>query len=537
MERQPTTVLVAGGGVAALETALALRELAEDRVDVELLGREPRFWYRAMSVAEPFGLGEVKHFELADLAAAAGATFSLGALSSVDAAAHIAYTSAGTARPYDVLVVACGAAPQPAVPGAITFRGPADTGEIETLLADIDAGEAHRVAFVVPWGAVWSLPVYELALMTAARSQGGVEIMLVTPEHEPLEIFGSAATEAIRSLLNARGVELHTGCHPVSVRDGELLLYPDGTLTVDRVVALPRLLGQRIDGIAQTIGGFVPVDEHGRAVGVEDVYAAGDITGFPVKQGGIAAQQADAAAEAIAVQAGVKLTPTPFRPVLRGLLLTGGEPRYLRRELHGAEPAAASAEPLWWPPDKVVGRYLGPFLASIAGGVAPLDASRRPGALPVEIDLTGVDLLPAHPYELAAAEAPVVHTIEEVMASDPLIVAPEDTLGEVAELMRERDIASALVAEYGRLIGIITARDLLRAFAGRVHSSEARVRQWMTAEPVTASRSTTLTAAGLLMSEYGVHHLPVVDDGRPVGMVGLRAVVAEARPAKIGLGF
>jgi CBS domain-containing protein len=126
------------------------------------------------------------------------------------------------------------------------------------------------------------------------------------------------------------------------------------------------------------------------------------------------------------------------------------------------------------------------------------------------------------------------------MSADPLLAAPEDPLGEVAERMRERDVGSALVAEYGRLIGILTSRDMLRALAGRVHSSEARVRQWMTAEPITVSATTTLEAAAILMSEYHIHHLPVVDGERPVGMVGMRDVLRSASSELlrgIGLGF
>jgi len=321
-----TRVVIAGGGVAALEAALALRALAEDRVDVELLAPEPQFWYRPLAVAEPFGLGEVRQFELSELASAAGATFSPGELTGVDAGSKLARTSAGSAGSYDVLLVACGAVPTPAVPGALTFRGPADTEKIRQLLGEIVAGQVGRVAFVVPWGAVWSLPIYELALMTAAyleeRDVERVELVLVTPEDEPLQLFGRAGSEAVRELLEERGIAVQTGATPVEMVDGELRLVPEGTLAADRVVALPRLRGTRIDGLPQTVEGFIPVDAHGQVHGLADVFAAGDITSFPVKQGGIAAQQADAAAELIAANAGADLTPQPFRPVLRGLLLT-----------------------------------------------------------------------------------------------------------------------------------------------------------------------------------------------------------------------
>ena len=130
--------------------------------------------------------------------------------------------------------------------------------------------------------------------------------------------------------------------------------------------------------------------------------------------------------------------------------------------------------------------------------------------------------------------------LAEIMRPEPIVVAPEDTLGEVAETMRAHDVGSVLVASYGRLIGILTSRDLLRAVAGRVHSSEARVRGWMTADPIAVSATTTLEAAAILMTEHNIHHLPVVDGEHPVGIVGMRDVVRSASSELlrgIGLGF
>jgi CBS domain-containing protein len=111
------------------------------------------------------------------------------------------------------------------------------------------------------------------------------------------------------------------------------------------------------------------------------------------------------------------------------------------------------------------------------------------------------------------------------MTREILEVAPEDTLGQAAESMVERGVGSAIVSDFGRLIGILTERDLLRAVAGRVHSSEARVREWMTADPITASESTELKDAAETMLEQGFRHLPVVDDDRAVGIVSIRDVV------------
>jgi CBS domain-containing protein len=313
-----------------------------------------------------------------------------------------------------------------------------------------------------------------------------------------------------------------------------------GVVGADRVVALPRLEGPRIGGIPQTYGGFIPVGPDAQVMGMPDVYAAGDITTFPVKQGGIAAQQAEVAAEAIAAKAGVEVTPRPFRPVLRGLLLTGAGSRYLRADLVD-DSTEMSLEPLWWPPAKIVGRYLAPFLAEFAR----VDVSTEPtseAGVPVEVELDADALESPSDRLLKAAlddafVGPDTPTVGDVMYADPLVVAPEDTLGEVAEMMQRREVGSALVAEYGRLIGILTSRDLLRALASRMHSSEARVRAWMTAEPIVVSPTMPLTAAAILMTEHGIHHLPVVERERPVGMIGMRDVVRSGAPFALGIGL
>ena len=436
--------------------------------------------------------------------------------------------------------MACGALPFPAIPGALTFRGPADIEVIQRLLEEITHGDVRSVAFVIPWGAVWSLPAYELALLTAihvrARDVQGIELTLVTPEVEPLQLFGPSASEAVHALLAEHEVGLETGAYAAKFADGELDLIPEGRISADRVVALPRLQGAPIDGLPQTVHGFIPVDSHCRVHGVADVFAAGDITSFTVKQGGIATQQADAAAEAIAAAAGANVTPMAFRPVLRGLLLTGRQPRYLRREL-SVQPEhepVASYEPLWWPPAKIVGRHLAPFLASLVGVESPATLGvPRSEAVPLEVELDHEAL-----EELKASRLTFDQQdggVDELMSKDLLVVAPEDTLGEVAEGLLESGATAAAVAEYGRLIGILTTGDLIRASAMRVHPSEGRVRQWMTAEPVTVSPHTSVTAAALLAREYGIRHLPVVEGERPVGMLYLDETLREAMP--IGLGF
>ena len=527
-----TKVVIAGGGVAALEAALALRDHAGDRITVELLAPDPVFWYQPMSVAEPFGLGDVMHFELDAIASAVGAHRTPAGLTGIDAWRHVAHTTRNTEVPYDVLLVACGALPLPAVPGAITFRGASDSEKVGRLLDEIAAGEVRSVAFTIPWGAAWSLPTYELALLTAAHLEthdiGDVELTIVTPESEPLQLFGPPASAAMRDLLDRYGVALRLEAYAGGFAEGRLDIVPGPELETDRVLALPRLEGAPLDGIPQTLSGFIPVDEHCRVHGVEDVYAAGDVTSFTVKQGGIATQQADAAAEAIAAASGAEIEPRPFHPVLRGLLLTGHEPRYLRRELDDTaqrEPVAAY-EALWWPPAKIVGHYLAPFLAELAGAESPNELPSAPGVLPVEIDLDteAVRRLTTSHFALEPTGDAGERTVEEVMSGVFVVAAADDTLGDVAEHLIENGATAATVMEHDRLVGILTLADVVRASAARVQPSEAPVRAWMTAEPITVPPNWPASAAALLMSEYGIHHLPVVESDRTVGMLELEDV-------------
>lgn len=390
------SVLVAGGGVAALETALALRALAPGLVDVELVSAELHFFYRPLAVAEPFGAGRVHRWELDDLARAAGAAFAPGRVAEVDAVAHVARLASGVEIPYDALVLATGAAPRSAVPGALTFRGPADVEAMERLLGEIVRGEAKRIVFAIPTGIVWPLPLYELALLTATELEArgvSASLTIATSEPSPLALFGATASRAVETALSERGIDVLTTTYPVEVVDRHLACVRAEPLEADRVVALPRLYGPDIGGIPQDTNGFVATDEHGRVHDLADVYAAGDVTSFPIKQGGLAAQQADAVAETIAAAAGASIRPTPFRPVLRALLLTGTAPAFLRVELAGGrgETSTAADEALWWPPGKIVGRYLAPFLAEL--GVLEIPPEPSEDVLRIELDAAGAHML------------------------------------------------------------------------------------------------------------------------------------------------
>jgi sulfide:quinone oxidoreductase len=395
MSRDRRHVLIAGGGVAGLETLLALRALAPDRLDIRILAPELKFVNRSMSAQQPFKVQRGRGFRLEDAATDLGARWHRGALDRVVHAQHRVVTRDRDSLSYDMLVLALGANPTRAWESedVLTYHGRRDGPNYRMLLHQLREGRVQRVAFVKPAGASWPLPLYDLALMTAADSAAHdrpeVELRLITPEEEPLGIFGRRASAATRAILGESGVTLHTGSYGKPSSPGRLEITPGHRfLDVDRIVTEPRLVGPSLRGIPSGREGFIHTDAHGRVPGIDDVFAAGDATTFPVKQGGLAAQQADAVAEAIAAAAGAQIDPQPFRPVLRGTLLTGGPTRYLRADISGAagDDSTVSDEALWWPPNKLAGRYLAPYLSSKTGEAADV-MPQDTGAIQVDTPL------------------------------------------------------------------------------------------------------------------------------------------------------
>ena len=362
-------VLIAGGGVAGLEAMLALSTMARERVEITLLSPSEEFELRPLLVAEPFGLEDSVRLDLGPIVAEAGARHVREALASVDGGAHAVTTSTGAEISYDALLVCPGARPVEAVSGALTFAGTAERSRFAELLAKLGRRGTKRLAYIVPPRATWTIAAYELALLTAAERDGrrldGVEIVLVTAEPEPLELLGHAASQLVVARLAEAGIELRAGSRAARFDGDRLLLDGGEEVAVDAAVALPGLEVPVLPGLPQRGRGFVTTDVRMHVDGLEDVWAAGDVTSFPIKQGGLAAQQADVAARGIAARAGAHAPMQPFEPVLRAALITGGAVEYLRSG--GPEGEAAGARALWWPPTKVAGSYLGPLLARAAG--------------------------------------------------------------------------------------------------------------------------------------------------------------------------
>lgn len=319
----PIRVLIAGAGVAGLETLTALHALAGRRVELTLVAPEDEFVYRPLAVEEPFAVGRIRRSSLHDAARDANATFVAGTIEAVDPSEKSVSTSDGHRLEYDALMLAVGATAAPAVAHAMTWDDRSDAELLGGLLQDFEQGYSRRLAVVIPPGAGWPLRAYELALLITLEGKSvgiDVEATIITPEPSPLTILGPRAVEAVSQELELAGISVVSSAHARVERGhpAAVVLQPSGRrLEVDRVVALPALEARPIAGIPADNNGFIKVDEHGRVPGLDAVWAAGDVTAFPLKSGGFAGEQADVAAEDIAAAAGAAIEPRPFDPVGR----------------------------------------------------------------------------------------------------------------------------------------------------------------------------------------------------------------------------
>ncbi|HXR28477.1 MAG TPA: FAD-dependent oxidoreductase [Solirubrobacteraceae bacterium] len=361
-------VVIAGGGVAALEAALALRELAPEQTSVTVIAPNGEFVNRPMTVREPFSYPQARRYPLAAIVRDAGAELLVDELAWVDTDKRVVHTKGETELEYDALLLATGARVHPRYKHALTIDDRHLDETLHGLLQDLEGGYIKRLAFVAPGRMAWPLPLYELALMTSGRAYDmNVELAttIVTPEDSPLAIFGTAASEAVQERLERARITTITSAYAEVPRTGEVVINPgDRSLSVDRVIALPELYGPCVRGIPLSEHGFIRVTPYGQVLDVDRVYAAGDATDFAVKHGGVGSQQADAAAQSIAALAGAPVTPEPFHPVIRGMLLTDEKPIYLTARITGGQGFSSEVTdaPTWSPPSKLATRYLSPYL-------------------------------------------------------------------------------------------------------------------------------------------------------------------------------
>ena len=368
MQKQAFEVVIAGGGIAALEAALALEQIASGHVQMTLLAPAEDFVYRPMAVLEPFEHRPPRRLALAKIAAELGARLERDSLAAVDVERRTVRTGDGRELSYDALLIAVGASTNEVLPGAIGID-PTRMGEsLEALVRAIDEGLVRSLAFVAP-KPTWPPPVYELALLMREHARDReieLPITIVTAERQPLEAFGAAVGAACSELLADAAIDVILAAEAAIVEGRLVVDRGERELTVDRVVTVPRLAGPAIEGLPADPDGFLPITALGEVWGAERVYAAGDATTFPVKFGGIAAQQADTAAASIAALAGAPVEPAPFDGVVHGVLLGGRTRRRVyftaRIEDGHATDSRTSATPTWGPEAKVAARYVGPYL-------------------------------------------------------------------------------------------------------------------------------------------------------------------------------
>jgi sulfide:quinone oxidoreductase len=366
-------VLVAGAGVAGLEAALALRDLAGDRVDVTLHDPGGEFAYRPFGIGEPYGTTRAFRYDLRSLSELCGASLHPNAIVAVEPDRRIAVSRDGERLPYDRLIVATGVRMLWSVPGAVTYWGVADEGQVGDLIADLRLGRLQRLALTMPAGHGWVIPLYELALLASSvlekTANDRTRITVVTPEGAPLEIFGPRAAEQTSALLAERRIDVIAGARPVGFAAGRLRIDSGADVEADAVITLPRLEGRRIDGVPHDEDGFIAVDEHGGVVGLEQAYAAGDVSSPLFKQGAFSTQQADTVAEAIAAAVGVGIEPRPAGPLMRAVLWTAQGPRYLRGgsgDDRASSPSQRHLELLH--NGRLTARYLSPLVDSLLAG-------------------------------------------------------------------------------------------------------------------------------------------------------------------------
>lgn len=365
-------VVVVGGGLAALEAALALDDLAAGLVQITIVAPNQQFVHRPLLVHEPFTPALTTGYSVAEIAERANAELLTDSFKWLDPRGRVVHTERGRSLGYDAVLLAMGARSHPRFRDVLTLDERRIREQLSGFVNAIDSGRLKRIAFVVPSLPIWSLPAYELALMTVSRSRErghDVSVLLITPEDWPLAALGVNANAEIAELLAATGITTITSANCQIRESGRIDLYPlRSAIAVDQIIALPELYAPSLAGVPTSAErGFVTIDGQCAVHGLRRVYAAGDITDTPVKHMGLAADQGDVAAQAIAALAGVPLDPRPLRPALHVVLLGAQQPLFIRSQMlgeHGVD-LELSTEPLWQPAEKLNSEYLGPALAEI----------------------------------------------------------------------------------------------------------------------------------------------------------------------------
>jgi len=391
-------VCVVGAGTAGLEALLSAREALGPDAELRLIAPESQFRYRPMSPDSLFRPAGERGVAIAELAAEAGAVWVDDRAVAVDETERYVLTRDGDTVGFDFLLLALGGRSRRALRQGYAWERGGDPGFLDQVISGILAGEVRSVAVVVPRGARWPLPAYELALVLAWTAAANVRVALITAEGHPLAALGRGATDAIAGELDAAGVETITGVELIDERRGDpgsselvrVVLVREQPATLagslvgkptdpshvrvdagsraefDRLISLPTVDGPFLSGVATDAAGFIEVDEGLKVCGSERVWAAGGCIAAALEHSGLAARQADAAISAITTAVrgmdGDGAARPPGAPELTGMLLTGQRDRWRAENPAGTQ--QPSTRCLWWPPGRAVGRMLARRIAA-----------------------------------------------------------------------------------------------------------------------------------------------------------------------------
>lgn len=367
-------VVIVGAGIAGVEGLLRLRRLTADRVDVTLLSPGDDLVYRPARVLEPFTGGEPPtRYSVARIADDANAVWLRDSLAWLDRQARVVHTTGGRQLPYDAILLALGGHERTPSSDVVLFTDHTADHLYRGILREIESGVTTSLALVEPSGPSWPLPLYELALLTARQAHDAgadLQISVISADPRPLLAFGGDISNAVTRLLREAGISLYPESQARVDGPHQLLVQPSGVeLQPNWIVTLPTIAGPNVRGLpGDAVDRFLEVDEFCRVRDTDGrIFAAGDATDLRIKQGGLAAAQADTAAAGIAHLAGAAPRPAPFRAVMRGALLTGGKPLYLTAYLIGQAGVRAEvhAEPPWRSTELIVAEELTTYLATL----------------------------------------------------------------------------------------------------------------------------------------------------------------------------
>lgn len=387
-------ICVVGAGTAGLEALLFAHEQLGPEAELVLLAPDREFRYRPIHRDSLFRPAPERGIAIAELVADTGARWIRDRASAVHQDERRVLTRDGDEIDFDFLLLAPGSRSRRALRQGYLWQRGGDPGFLDQILRDFGTGEVTSVAVVIPRGARWPMPAYELALILAwSRPRTGAHVSLLTAEERPLGALGTIASGIVTRELQAAGVEVSTGVElvdaphraPAPVPVADIVIVPElpaaeanaliGSPTdparvrrhtgeaheFDRLISLPTMVGPGIAGITADAAGFVGVEPDLRVCGSERVWAAGGCIATALEHSALSAQQADVAVAAIVAQ----LRPgadVPAAPELTGFLLSERRRQWL------AENPAGTPQPstrcLWWPPGRAVGRMLAGRIAA-----------------------------------------------------------------------------------------------------------------------------------------------------------------------------